>query len=185
MTNAERTLRGAYIAWLHNELICESEYPDRSYLDLTTVMFDTEFKWGTQYPWSVHMDDNRLADGMALRSEFSLANDIPRSDMLELGACSFLEVLLGLSRRLSFVAGGTQYYWAWQLVRNLGLTRMWDRMSRSKVQRTLDILERVIQRQYEPDGSGGFFPLAWPQEDQRRVELWYQLNTYVEEQHSE
>jgi hypothetical protein len=35
------------------------------------------------------------------------------------------------------------------------------------------------------DGTGGFFPLAWPQEDQRAVELWYQLNSFVEELHPE
>ncbi len=44
-----------------------------------------------------------------------------------------------------------------------------------------DILERLIWRQYQEDGQGGFFPLAWPEQDQREVELWYQMNAYLAE----
>jgi hypothetical protein len=43
-----------------------------------------------------------------------------------------------------------------------------------------EILERVIGRTYRPDGRGGFFPLRYAEKDQREVELWYQLNAYVE-----
>jgi hypothetical protein len=185
METADRTLRGDYLAWLHEELTRESKYPDRTYLDLVTAMFDKEFPWDTRLPWCIPMDDNRLADGMELRAEFSVAYGIPRSDMLCLNPCSFVEVLLGLSRRLSFVAGGSAHRWAWQLVENLELHRMWDRLSRSKMHRVGRILDTVIQRQYGPDGSGGFFPLAWAERDQREVELWYQLNAYVEELHPE
>jgi hypothetical protein len=39
----------------------------------------------------------------------------------------------------------------------------------------------VIHRYYQPNGHGGFFPLENPQDDQRHVELWYQLNEYVME----
>lgn len=185
MERSDRSLRGNYLAWLHEELTRESKYQDRTYLDLLTAMFNTEFPWDPRMPWCIPMDDNRLADAMELRAEYSQLHNVPRSDMLELGACSFVEVLLGLSRRLSFVAGGSAHRWAWQLVENLGLERMWDRLSRSKMHRVENILETVIQRKYGPDGSGGFFPLAWAERDQRQVELWYQLNAYVEELHPE
>jgi hypothetical protein len=39
---------------------------------------------------------------------------------------------------------------------------------------------RLIWRTYEPDGSGGFFPLMHPS-DQRirhKVEIWTQMNAY-------
>jgi hypothetical protein len=42
-----------------------------------------------------------------------------------------------------------------------------------------DILDSVIWRTYSPDGRGGFFPLNQPQEDQRKIEIWYQMNKYV------
>jgi hypothetical protein len=44
-----------------------------------------------------------------------------------------------------------------------------------------ETLDRVIYRNYESNGHGGFFPLEDPDEDQRRVELWYQLNAYLNE----
>jgi hypothetical protein len=41
--------------------------------------------------------------------------------------------------------------------------------------------QRVINRTYGPDGSGGLFPLHKPHIlDQRRVELWYQMQYYLE-----
>lgn len=175
----ERSLRSYYFAWLENELTSEGDHPDRSYSDLVAVMFDTEFGW------SIPMDDNRLADGMELRSEFAVNNGFDRDDLAALGPPSFIEVLIGLSRRLSFVGGGSAKRWAWQLLINLELNRMWDRMSRSKMERSHRIFMRVIERTYEPNGVGGFFPLAWPEQDQRQVELWYQLNAYAEEQHAE
>jgi hypothetical protein len=48
-----------------------------------------------------------------------------------------------------------------------------------------DILDTCIWRTYQPDGQGGFFPLAWPEEDQTKVELWYQIAAYIDELHPE
>ena len=168
-----------YIQWLENELTAESKYPDRTYYELVNLMLQTEFKF------SIAMDENRLADGIELRAEFAERFHIPRARMNGFGKASFIEVLLGLSRRLAFVAGGTPGRWAWQLLVNLGLDRMWDHLSRSKTHAVSDILETVINRNYQPNGVGGFFPLAWPDRDQRDVELWYQLNAYAEELHPE
>lgn len=170
-------LKKDYIDWLGGELTRESRYPDRSYWDLIYKMFHTEFTW------SVDMDDNRLADGMELRDEFAEIHGISRRSTDAFGPCSFIEVLIGLSRRLAFVAGGTAPRWAWELLVNLRLERMWDHLSRSKMQTVEHILNTTIQREYESNGVGGFFPLAWPNQDQRQVELWYQLNAYVDELH--
>lgn len=178
-------LKEPYILWLENELTSEGTHPDHSYFELVWMMFEKEFTWGPEYAWSVDMDDNRLADGMELRAEFADLHGASRTGMNHLGPCSFIEVLIGLSRRLAFVAGGTAPRWAWQLLVNLGLDRMWDHLSRSKSQAASHIMDVVIQRDYEPNGVGGFFPLAWADRDQRKVELWYQLNAYVEELHPE
>lgn len=171
--------RGLYIHWLENQLTSGGNRPDRSYFELVHVMFNIEFTW------TVAMDDNRVADGMEIRNEFAELHDIGRREMLDLGPPSFIEVLLGLSRRLAFVAGGSADRWAWKLLVNLDLERMWDHLSRLKARRLEDICSVVINRGYLPNGVGGFFPLAWPQRDQREVELWYQLNAYAEEQHPE
>lgn len=172
-------LKEAYVRWLENELTSGGNQPDRSYFELVWTMFETPFTW------SVNMDDNRLADGMELRAEFAEIHGASRTGMNALGPCSFIEVLLGLARRLAFVAGDTKERWAWQMLTNLRLERMWDHLSRSKTHAVRHILDTVILRTYEPNGVGGFFPLAWPDRDQRKVELWYQLNAYVEELHPE
>jgi hypothetical protein len=172
-------LKELYVRWLENALTCEGTRQDRSYFELTYVMFETPF-----IP-KVEMDDNRVADAWELRYEFADSHGMHRQELIRLAPCSFIEVLLGLSRRMAFVAGGTAPSWAWQLLVNLGLDRMWDHLSRPKTQTVHHILATVINRTYEPNGVGGFFPLAWPDRDQRPIELWYQLNSYVEELHPE
>jgi hypothetical protein len=98
---------------------------------------------------------------------------------------SVLEVMIGLSRRLAFYAGGEPEGWAWQLLCNLDLRTFRDPLSRRKASVVAELLHSLIWRTYAPDGTGGFFPLAWPKEDQTKVELWYQMSAYVEEIHPE
>jgi hypothetical protein len=89
-----------------------------------------------------------------------------------------LELLIGLSRRLSFEAEREPKYWFWRLVENAGLYKIMD--NELGLEETIDrALEMIIWRTYESDGTGGLFPLRWPKKDQRKVELWYQLSAYV------
>jgi hypothetical protein len=172
------SLREDYLRWLEPQL--KDQYsPTASYWDLVNLMFDTEFRW------SVPHDDNRLADGLDLRIEFSYEARVSKTRLDDLGPCSFLEVLVGLSRRLAFIAGGDAPGWAWQLLTNLELHRMADPLSRYKQRKANAIMDVCIERTYSPDGQGGFFPLAWPDDDQTQIELWYQLNNYAEELHPE
>ncbi len=72
--------------------------------------------------------------------------------------------------------------WAWQLMVNLRIDRYSGRISRRLAEEIDGLLDRLIWRQYDPDGMGGFFPLEWPRRDQTQVELWYQMSAYLEEQ---
>ena len=171
----------AYLEWLEPQL--RDENNGKSYSDLIILMFQTEFP--LEVARAVPNDDNRLADGMELRSEFSREFRVKYEDLLAMGPASFLEVLIGLSRRLEFAAGGSAPGWAWQLVCNLELHRMSNPLSEAKQRHVRDILETVIHRKYRPDGQGGFFPLAFPDEDQTRIEIWYQLHAFLEELHPE
>lgn len=152
---------------------------EETYWDLISVMFEKEFIW------MVPNDHNRLADGMDLRVEFCYAQHIRHDALDDLGPVSFLEVLIALSRRLAFAAGGEPPGWAWILVVNLELDKLFDPLSNRKLRKLDDILERVIWRTYAPDGSGGFFPLAFPEEDQTQKEIWYQMAAYIDEMHPE
>lgn len=179
-TTTERslTVRAGYLAWLEPQLR-DKDSPAGEYWGLVNLMFDKEFTW------SVPHDDNRIADALQLRNEFSDETRFRRSQVERLGPCSFLEVLIGLSRRLAFIAGGEAPGWAWILMGNLELQNMKDPLSTRKINRINSIMDTVIERRYSPDGMGGFFPLAWPDDDQTVIELWYQMNFYVEELHPE
>lgn len=135
-----------------------------------------------EFVWLIPNDDNRIQDGKDLRREFLHDNDDPGFVTLD-QPCSVLEVLVGLSRRISFAAGGSAEGWAWQLLLNLDLERMSDPLSQRKATKVDQILEALIWRTYNPDGTGGFFPLSWPEEDQTKIELWYQMSAYVNEIH--
>jgi hypothetical protein len=178
------SLSGAYLAWLAPQIRDEgSASPNQSHWTLLEMMFEKEFDVQRAY---VPYDDNRVADGRDLRAEFCHDRRIPLEALKrELHPVSFLEVLIGISRRLAFKAGGSAPGWAWQLVNNLELHRMTDPLGRTKQRRVNDILDRCISRNYQPDGQGGFFPLAWPDEDQTRVEISYQMAAFIAEIHPE
>jgi hypothetical protein len=180
MTRRNReNLKSDYLEWLERQLRDEHGNPDKSYWELLNIMFEKEFRW--QHP----MDENRMMDGLDVRVEFANEHRIRPHVLDFLGPCSFLELLIALSRQMAFVAGGDAPGWAWHLLNNLELNRMSDPLTRPKRNKIAEILDNVIDRRYSPDGTGGFFPLAWPEDDMTNVELWYQLNAYISELHPE
>jgi hypothetical protein len=163
-----------YFTWLYGQVAdVEVVNPSRTYWRLLKKLYTKEFVW------IIPNDDNRAEDGKDLRHEFldEEGLDVPSPDWMRLG-CSMLELLIGLSRRLSFEAEGEPRYWFWQLIENLGLERYNDNtlFPEAVVE---DILDQVIWRTYTRKGRGGLFPLKGVCDDQREVGLWYQLCAYV------
>lgn len=155
-----------YYDWL----ISQIDIPNgKRYNQLFEMMHNTEFHW------TVPNDDNRVQDGIDLRYEFL---DGHSKDLLLEGA-TFLEILVSLSRRVAFAAGGEPSKWAWILMKNLRLQKCSDPLTRERLDKVNDILDAVIWRTYEKNGRGGFFPLTNPDEDQTKVEIWHQMNAYV------
>lgn len=155
-----------YYEWLVSQIHIPN---GKNYGNLFERMHNLEFVW------TVPNDDNRVQDGLDLRPEFLDG----RRDKLALTVVTFLEVLVGLSRRVAFTAGGDPAKWAWKLLKNLRLHKAHDPWYDEMEQRVGDILDAVIWRTYQPDGRGGFFPLVEPDKDQTQVEIWYQMNAYV------
>lgn len=168
-----------YLAWLYSQVADPTaEEPGLTYWKLFKLLYTEE------YTWSVPNDDNRLEDGKALRREFvdtEGQRGVP-DDWLEL-PCSVLELMVGLARRAAFEADGECHYWFWRMMENVKLHKYNDswRLQTKTASRIKNILEILMLRQYEPNGQGGFFPLKYPNKDQRNVELWYQLSSYVQE----
>lgn len=167
------TLDDQYLTWLYSQVAeVKTRKSSRTYWDLLRQLFSIEFVW------FVPNDDNRAEDGRELRCEWSAETGVdPDPAWLSLG-CSFLEMLIGLSRRLAFETDGDAPYWFWHLIGNMGLLGFNDRSNYPK-QDVEDRTSAVIWRTYDRNGNGGLFPLQETKKDQRRVELWYQLSEYL------
>lgn len=162
-----------YYEWLIAQIKVGN--PNKSYLGLFELMHNTEFIW------FIPNDDNRVEDGRHLRTDFfrfEKGRRYRKNDLV-IDGVSALEVLVALSRRVAFQAGGDPDYWAWRLIKNLKLNRMSDPLSENQIEKIKEILEIVIWRTYERDGQGGFFPLKRNFDDQAATEIWYQMNAYI------
>ncbi len=158
-----------YYDWLTSQV----EIPNgKSYNAVFERMHSIEFVW------TVPNDDNRVQDGLDLRYEFLNGRDL-KFNTTSLTGVTLLEVLIALSRRVAFTAGGDQEKWAWQLLKNLQLHKKSDPLTEAGIAKVNDILDTLIWRTYQRDGRGGFFPLNHPEEDQTKVEIWYQMNAYA------
>lgn len=157
-----------YYEWLVSQITIPN---NKTYLELFERMHNFEFIW------IVPNDDNRIQDGFDLRSEFFNGS---RQRLINKKA-SFLEVLIGLSRHVAFTGGGNSGVWAWKLIKNLRLNRMSDPLIGEQIAKVDDILDTVIWRTYSKSGQGGFFPLKQNPSDQTKIEIWYQMNAYINE----
>jgi hypothetical protein len=69
--------------------------------------------------------------------------------------------------------------WFWGMVRSLGLGGMMD--SVYDPDRVEAVIQRFLNRDYEPNGKGGLFTLRHAPFDARKVDIWYQLCWYLDE----
>lgn len=165
-----------YLDWLTKHVSVQYGIRnDKTYDELLRIMYNKEFVW------IILNDDNRVVDGIDVRREFlDSGTSRLKAGEVENGA-SFLEVVIGLSKRLAFDADGEPESWAWQLIDNLGLINMSDPLTEDDRDKIDGVMDTVIWRRYRRDGWGGFFPLIHTPNDQRAVELWYQMMEYINE----
>lgn len=175
-------LEADYFHWL-----CEMVHTDqeeRSYWILMKDLYKRKF-----YPIVDH-DENRAMDGMELREQYLSSigfvkyYDIP-------GDCTVLEMLIGLAQRMDFETSDPldenycdrTAFWFWEMLDNLGLIEFDDESYvELEGQIYVDaIVDELLERRYSPNGAGGLFPLQRARQDQRKVELWYQMCAYLAE----
>lgn len=170
------TVDDRYFEWLYGLVgAVRNRNPARSYWSLTRVLYTKEFVW------LVANDDNRVADGKELRHEFmnEQGSDGVTEEWLGLG-CSVMEILIVMARMAAFETDVSPVEWFWTFIKHLGFAQLTDEVYSPVAEDVIDdVLNQFIYRTYAPDGTGGLFPLNAPAEDQRRVELWYQLAAYL------
>jgi hypothetical protein len=164
----------AYLIWLYSQVgEVNNKNRSKTYWKLLRLLHEKEFTW------LIPKDENRAQEGKDLRREFlrQTKTKMDEPGWLDFGA-SFLEVLVALSWKLSFEGGGEQADRFWELIGNLGLQGCTDANPPENV--IIDhILNIVINREYAANGAGGLFPIDDTDKDQRVVELWYQMQTYL------
>lgn len=171
-------IRNEYFEWLYN-LACGERYSsDISYRKLLTYLHSREFTY------LIPRDINRAKDGISLRYRFGLYFDYPNASDDLIGPCSILEMMLALAIRCEENImddpgiGDRTGQWFWGMIANLGLRNMTDNVFDESV--VDEIINRFLNREYEPDGAGGLFTIRHCEYDLRTVEIWYQLCWYLD-----
>lgn len=165
-------IRDEYFEWLC-DLVCENRFGVVvSFERLLWYLHNVEFRY------SIPRDQNRAEDGIGLRYRFA-GDDAEYLD----GPCSVLEMMIALAIHCEEnimddpAIGDRTGQWFWGMVVNLGLGSMTDR--NFDIKYVEDVIERFLDREYEPDGRGGLFRIRKCDRDLRNVEIWYQLCWYL------
>lgn len=162
-----------YFNWLCAKVRMNS---GSTHFNLFRILHNTEFTW------RIALDGNRAEDGIELREVYCNAVNAYPPEAWFHEPCSVLEMLIAFAGRASSQSGPSRKEWFWQFMTNLRLEG-YGRVQRSDEPRIDDILIVFMDREYDECGDGGLFPLRKPaKRDQRRVELWYQLFDYLDDQ---
>lgn len=171
-----------YLNWLSG-FVCSPSTQER-YKSLFSVLTERSFVS------KVYRDDNREVDGLHLRCRFVDETDGMYDYEFWVGIlpeeCLIMEMLVSLALRMEWDflhnedIGNRTGVWFWELLDNIGIGDQDDLdFDERYVQMRINIL---LDRTYEPNGTGGLFPLKHSNGiDQRKEELWYQMNHYISE----
>lgn len=172
----EEPLDEVYFKWLAVQVVnARLKNPNATYWSTLQQLY------GAEFVWRIRNDDNRVADGKALRDEFLETHPIAVTLEWYDQGCSFLEMLITLARRLSFqTEGASAAEWFWQLLGNVGLVINDATYASNHTEPFVaQVLDQINNRTYDSNGRGGLFPLNDSPVDLRQVELWNQMNYYL------
>lgn len=172
-----------YFEWLY-ELVYKYRRhsgPDNGFRILLSYLHNTEFRY------LIPRDRDRAEEGVYLRYRFASACTHDGlyqtiTDCLR-GPCSVLEMMVALALHCEEnimddpSMGDRTGQWFWEMIVNLGLGSMTD--NRFDEEYVEEVIDRFLDREYEPDGRGGLFRIRGCDVDLTTVEIWHQLNWYI------
>lgn len=165
--------------WIYHRVIDDSIIRG-SYYKLLRFLHEKTFRY------SITMDMNREDDGMNLRYRFADETGTDErivSSALDSRPCTVLEMMAALAIRWEeqiMMAPGKDdrtCIWFFAMLDNLGLSIMDDEDFDEK--ESDKIIERFLDRDYDPDGRGSLFYIPDCDVDMRDIEIWYQMNRYI------
>lgn len=176
-----------YFRWLCDIIEGITDNPRTSYRGLLYTLFEKEFYY------FIPNDDNRSSDGVRLREEYIQLRNLNDPEREEervaiQGICKVLEMMVALAKRCEDdimynpEKGDRTRIWFFSMIKNLGLDIYYDAnfdyKSQANISKTIDI---AVNREYSKDGNGGFFPLNNPSQDQTKIEIWFQMVAWLNE----
>lgn len=155
------------------EIVYSRKYPNRN--RLLKVLHDIPFVW------EIEFDENRALDGYDLRYRFCEDNQV-----IFVRDSSVLEVLVALAIRIDneYLGDGETEHPEiifWEMLENLGIGHMYDRILDEKI--VLYAIKIWMNRSFKSDGKGSIFPLKHTSRDQRELEIWTQMQEYLNERY--
>ena len=177
MTKVKKTTNDSYFSWLCS--IVSDPAEDNDHYELLMLLFQTDF-----YA-IVPNDDNRISDAEELRRTY-----YGDSEEYQIPGCTVLEMLIALAQRMDYFLmdsnidiGASGLFW--EMIENLSLYRFTDdRWNRTTARQAESLLLQFLSREYDWDGRGGLFPLkSHPNVDQKDVEIWQQMQSYLIERY--
>jgi len=140
------------------------------------------------FTWLIRNDVNRAADGLNLRARYYDETGTHCTAEVFMHPCSVLEMMVALACRIEDdimfdpALGNRSSEWFWIMLNNVGLNGMDNRFyDESTVDR---VIKTVLNRSYSVDGRGGLFPTRSGGRNQRRIEIWYQMCNFLNENFS-
>ena len=173
----EARVKHDYFEWIYDLMCGERFGSDISYRRLLTFLHDVEFIYFVPY------DENRAADGVALRYRYCYLHDCEDLEVYLDGPCSVLEMMAALAIRCEEnimddpMKGNRTGQWFWGMIVNLGLGSMSDDNFNEWL--VSDVVGRFLNREYDADGTGGLFRVRDWDRDMRTAEIWHQLMAYI------
>ena len=134
-------------------------------------------------------DENREDDGVELREEYSVPDcfDAEQEEAFYAQKCSVLEMLIALSIRVDdeFIGDPAEEHpedFFMEMIENLGLDKF--NGNRYRDDDVIKIIQRWMDRKFNKNGHGSPFPMKYDRRDQRKLEIWDQMNAYISENYN-
>lgn len=140
------------------------------------------------FSYTMPKDGNRFEDSIDLRYRYGYEHKIAYADIadsLDNRPCSVFEMMVALAVRCEDHImtdpdrGDRQSKWFWVMFDNLGLKPMTNSKFDECYADILEIVDRMLYREYDADGTGGLFRTSNPNKDMRKEEIWYQMMEYL------
>ncbi len=170
-----------YFYWLCS-LIENDNFDIEPWMNVLKALYEKPFIY-------IHPKDvNRMEDGRDLFIKYCEISSNLHSDLyFNHKFVSILEMMIALAIRceneIMSCIDETNHtsVWFFDMLESLGLIKFLN--TNFDENEFNYIIEKFLNRDYEPDGKGGLFYIPGIQIDLRKIEIWYQMNWYLDKKY--